>query len=354
MAAYRWGCIKQSENFDGSWFWMHWLDEPNKMEYGFNLRFRFPGQRDQELEAVVRKNVGEVFRASRGWGDADLEKVWPTSSSASESSVSLEVLKSPGISDETIRSHKRVGRRIGISYAGCDKDAAGNPIQNENFWIGEIPSRLGKLLENQRNQLGLLAVDYYGSPDAPNMTWKMIDNLAKSDIFLGFFSKKYFESPWCMVELYQLFDRAPRGEFPKDQVLFIDLVQDAHAPGSSYRRRDWLLDEWNAYWSQRRVVWETDALKGIAIGGMTDLERQNRIDSWLNSIYLEVTRWVNVVREVDRSSLNQIFQAVKTYSDAIEVRIPSGNGSVGKSRCETVLSEGVSQIFNVVEHRFFE
>jgi GTPase SAR1 family protein len=352
MAAYRWGCIKKSENCDDSWFWMHWLDEPNKMEYGFNLRLLFPGQRDQELEAVVRKTVGEVFRASRGWGDADLEKVWPTSSSASESSVSLEVLKSPGISDETIRSQKRVGRRIGISYAGCDKDASGNPKQNENFWIGEIPNRLGKLLENQRNQLGLLAVDYYGSPDAPNMIWRMIDNLAKSDIFIGFFSKKYFESPWCMVELYQLFDREPRGEFPKDQVLFIDLVQEAHEPGLSYRRDSWISNAWNDYWSQRRVDWEKRAVSKIATEGMSDLERQHHIDSWLNSNFLEVTRWVNVVREVDRSSLNKIFQAVKTYSDAIEVSLPSGNGSAGKS-IETVLSAGVSRIFDVVVKRFF-
>ncbi len=316
LHGYRWGCTIKRAEPGKSVFWMDW-ERNQEDQYLHQLVLRFYYPLDEEFVAWIRETFESELCRSKGWSKETFAKHWPVSRSPE-----FNEIRGP-----SLRRSDNVGRYLGLSYAGpnSEEHPQRRIVEDEDFWLGEIPKRLGDRVKDVLHEFGLQGIHFYGDEDRERVTTELINKIAKSDIVIAFISKKYLHSPFCMVELLKIYQLEPEGSFPNHQVMFVDILQcfGMDTNPTNYRRTDFKLKNWKDYWIGRAEKWKSEAVEG-ADGANSPVEVVNLYEQEIfdrHRIYLD---WYRAITAQDRDTwMFPLFDSLKNNSLSHPVTIPN-------------------------------
>lgn len=291
---WRWGGRVKSAR-SGASVRADWRRQNIKGDYFGTLRIWFGGPRDIDFESEIRGEV-EAALQNPTWQEAKAwNQDWP-----------LDRKRIPEMDRQnTVRHDSRdavVGRRYAISYARSD---ANHPL------IGEIPELLGTMLrEGNRHQV-LICSENDGPADLSNF----MQELARQDLVIVFWSRKYFFSEYCMAEMMNVYEQPPAGTLPLLQVKIVRLDGARLATEKSRGVVD--AGNWVKCWTKkagdrrkniRKIAGEDYAMEDAL------LEADGLVDKWFKMIF--------------NRKFPDFWGALSRYRLADEVRVPQNDAKV--------------------------
>jgi hypothetical protein len=353
MEPYRWGCCRISPLVERSEFQLDWLEDPAESDcYVFPLHLSFLGEKDGVTESFVQETLFGVLGQSRGLTQEQLLATWP----AEQRSEVQE-----GVLPKEVERNLQVGIAIAVSYAGPNRTrrSPSRILEDENYWLGEVPKRLclkirdavrnGKQSAQGESIPGVSEIYFYDADDREERPEAMVASLTKGDLFIAFVSRKYLHSPYCMVEIYEVFRNNNRS-LPNGKVLIIDVMLGGNAAvGGNFRRQRFRVSEWCQYWNRKWKVWfkvadyvatkklsrkfktasartskDQQAMEILSDPNLT-FEIEKIRSAFLEEQHRSYSAWKDAIRvEQTKPILADLGSHIRENSVAISIDIPSG------------------------------
>lgn len=208
-------------------------------DYSGEMRLWFDGSEDRHFEAFVRERVKAVLRDPFYAATGEFEKGWPAPQI--EDRVGRRLLETGDLPRESnlLNPHTprvvrdridAVGMRVTFSFASSD---GANPM------IGEIPTFLGERLMQELNARKRGEVLCYNITEGEERLSEFTRSLAKGDLILVFWSAKYWESPYCMCEMMEIYNQTPEGRLLEHRVMIFVIDGERLSREGSLRHVDW-------------------------------------------------------------------------------------------------------------------
>jgi hypothetical protein len=358
---------------------MEWLEKSEQSDrYVFPLYISFQGEEDKATEMFVQETLFEVLQQSRGLSQEQFLQIWPKL----ERSDGPEMVRSEGV-----ERREQVGIAIGISYAGPNRTRKlpSRILEDEDFWLGEIPRTLSlKIREgiSPRRRTaagewmpGVVAVYFYDADDRAETPPAMVANLTKSDLFLAFISRKYLHSPYCMVEIFEVFRNHNR-KLPNGKVFIVDLmsIPNGGAQPMNYRRRQFQVPDWMEYWKKKWKAWfkvadyfatKRLANNSLATGGgglnaqragnfLPDRNTSYELDrirtNCLEGRHSAYATWKDAIRSDEPNPiLADLGKQIRDNSTGSQVVIPVGVFDMKDPQARAEINGQVAKLFNEVK-----
>jgi hypothetical protein len=203
----------------------------------------------------------------------------------------------------------------------------------------------------------------------------MVANLTKSDLFLAFISRKYLHSPYCMVEIFEVFRNHNR-KLPNGKVFIVDLmsIPNGGAQPMNYRRRQFQVPDWMEYWKKKWKAWfkvadyfatKRLANNSLATGGgglnaqragnfLPDRNTSYELDrirtNCLEGRHSAYATWKDAIRSDEPNPiLADLGKQIRDNSTGSQVVIPVGVFDMKDPQARAEINGQVAKLFNEVK-----
>lgn len=256
---WRWGCLLKVRD-SKSEVLVDWR-RLQKDDYAGEATFRFFGNLDVQLEAEIREKAEELFRHPENQKPGAFASLWRAPErvdTREQQGLSLESAKFPEKSSlvENLKADRvtRNGFRVTFSLAGGETNQ-------------EIPLRVVDLLKEHFKAKGFDPTECvlcYLPLEGEERLAYFTKQLAKGDLVVVFWSRKYFESTYCMPEVMWIYKAEPVGRLLDKRVRIYALDGESLATLDSLRPNVVQAGEFRRKWD----AWVNDrAEKALREGG---------------------------------------------------------------------------------------
>ncbi len=195
--------------------------------------------------------------------------------------------------------------RINTSFSGDLKaeGKAGEKALAPNWKHTAFPTALRQALEvaERRERGGYRVLDYQANEAERIASLReLMAQLVKGDVLIIVLSRRYFESPYCMQELFD-----------------IARTLEGKPPGSS---PDWMPEAWNSETIRTKLYWLPDAMK------------ESRSQEWKRALE---TAWERSSAGFTSSVSEEHFHSIATAARAVE-RASQGHAYLDKERSQPI------------------
>jgi hypothetical protein len=341
MYAWRWGCRFASAT-TGAVCYLDWPRPENSDQYLHDLSVRFDGPEDrpfyEHLDGMLRQIMpSPLFTRHSGTHPSQYAGYDSRRLRLPSADTELGLSGKPNgatseISPIPARSNA-VGIKVTFSYAGSDE---------EHGRIGDVPFAVAKMLDDhfKKNRLG--TVLSYRLVDDEERLQVFTKNLAKGDLVLLFWSKKYWLSEYCLCEMMWIYLEEPKGRFLDKRILTYVLDGARLSRKGTLKATDWEM-EWE------RKAKERDAAADAATNH--DLRRKKKLlkrDRVLHD-------WCEFV--LDEEEFEPFVRAMLDYRLGRPLSTPSNDQEVeaaAREIFELVISvlDSSDQLLTYATHKF--
>ena len=280
MEAWRWGCRVRSAS-TGAYCWVDWPRPDDSPDYVYPMAVWFTGPIDREFEKEIRERVQRSLRHAKYEESNQFQSEWApvpeTVLSEFRFSEGPEKLGQRRSSLPSLDESRNI--QVTISFAGTD------PKYGR---VGDIPSELGRRLNEWMLTQNLGRVFCYDRPEGDERLPGFMQHLAEGDLVLVFWSQKYWNSPYCMREMQLIYNKHPVGRLLEKRVIVFvfdgqRLTSDTKTttPNRALRATAW-DKQWKELSEQRNAAAEMES--GGDLRAKTRILKRDGLQEWYDFI----------------------------------------------------------------------